>query len=135
MATKRDRWDDLEAYIAALQTALNVANWKVTIARDASDVEAWADINPHEQNATAELRISHDFWRQTPEMQRDVLVHEVLHLVTARLDQTVEALEDAMGKVLWAVFEPQYENATERAVDHLAKIIAPSIPLPNFPKA
>lgn len=135
MATKRDRWDDLEAYVLDLQTALNVVNWKVTIARDASDVEAWADINPHEQHATAELRISHDFWRQTPEMQRDVLVHEVLHLVTARLDQTVEALEDAMGKILWAVFDPQYENATERVVDHLAKVIAPSIPLPDFPKA
>ena len=135
MAAKRDRWDDLEAYIAELQAALNVANWKVTIARDASDVEAWADINPHEQNATAELRISHDFWRQTPEMQREVLIHEILHLVTARLDQTVEALEDAMGKVLWAVFDRQYENATERAVDHLAKVIAPSIPLPDFPKA
>lgn len=135
MATKRDKWDDLEAYVTEVQAALNVANWKVSVARDASDVEAWADINPHEQNQTAELRISHDFWRQTPEMQREVLIHEVLHLVTARLDQTVEALEEAMGKVLWAVFEPQYENATERTVDHLAKVIAPSIPLPDFPKA
>ena len=135
MATKRDRWDDLEAYVADLQVALNVSPWKVTIARDASDVDSWADINPHEQNATAELRISHDFWRQTPEMQREVLTHEILHLVTARLDQTVEALEDAMGKVLWAVFEPQFVNATERSVDHLAKIFAPTFPLPDFPKA
>lgn len=134
MATKRDRWDDLEAYVADLQAALNVSHWKVTIARDASDVDSWADINPHEQNATAELRISHDFWRQTPEMQREVLTHEILHLVTARLDQTVEALEDAMGKVLWAVFEPQFVNATERTVDHLAKIFAPTIQLPDFPK-
>jgi hypothetical protein len=135
MATKRDRWDDLESYVADLQAALNVANWKVSVAREASDVDAWADINPHEQNHTAELRVSHDFWKQTPEQQREVLVHEILHLVTARLDQTVEALEDAMGKVLWAVFEPQYENATERAVDQLARIIAPTIPLPDFPKA
>jgi hypothetical protein len=134
MAAKRDRWDDLEAYVSEIQTALNVAHWKVSIARDASDVDAWADINPHEQNHTAELRISHDFC-QTPEMQREVLTHEMLHLVTARLDQTVEALEDAMGKVLWAVFEPQYENATERAVDQLARVIAPFIPLPDLPKA
>lgn len=135
MATKRDRWDEVEAYVAELQTALNVAHWKITIARDASDVDAWADINPHEQNHTAELRLSHDFWRQSPEMQREVLTHEMLHLVTARLDQTVEALEDAMGKVVWAVFEPQFENAAERTVDHLARVIAPTIPLPDFPKA
>jgi hypothetical protein len=135
MATKRDRWDDLEAYVSEIQDALNVANWKVTIARDASDIDSWADINPHEQNLTAELRVSHDFWRQTPEHQRETLVHEVLHLVTARLDQTVEALEDALGKVIWSVFERQFENATERTVDHLAKVIAPFLPLPEFPKA
>ena len=134
MATKRDRWEELEAYVANLQAALNVATWKITITREASDVEAWADINAHEQNETAELRVSHDFWRQTPELQREVLTHEILHLVTARLDQTVEALEDAFGKILWALFEPQYENATERTVDHLAKVIAPTLPLPNFPK-
>ena len=135
MPIKRDKWDELEAYVADLQIALNVANWKVTITREASDVEAWADINPHEQNATAELRVSHDFWRQTPDLQRETLVHEIIHLITARLDQTVEALADAMGKVLWAVFEPQFVNATERAVDHLAKVIAPTFPLPSFPKA
>ena len=135
MAAKRDRWDDLETYVSEIQDALNVANWKVSIARDASDIDSWADINPHEQNLTAELRVSHDFWRQTPEMQREVLTHEILHLVTARLDQTVEALEDALGKVVWSVFERQFENATERTVDHLAKVIAPSLPLPDFPKA
>jgi len=135
VATKRDRWDDLEAYVSELQAALNLAHWKVSIARDASDVDAWADINPHEQNHTAELRISHDFWKQTPEHQREILIHEMLHLVTARLDQTVEALEDAFGKVIWAVFEPQYENATERAVDHLARVIAPFVPLPDLPPA
>jgi hypothetical protein len=132
---KQDRFDALESYVAELQEALNVANWKVSVAREASDVEAWADINPHEQNYTAELRVSHDFWRQTPEQQREVLVHEVLHIVTARLDQTVEALEEAFGKVVWAIFEPQYVNATERVVDHLAKVLAPNLPLPAFQKA
>ncbi len=28
-----------------------------------------------------------------------------------------------------------YEDATERVVDHLAKVIAPGLPLPEFPKA
>ena len=40
MATKRDKWDDLESYVAELQVALNVANWKISVARDASDVDA-----------------------------------------------------------------------------------------------
>jgi hypothetical protein len=134
-APKPDRYDVLEAYVADLQAALNVSYWKITVARDASDVEAWADINPHAQAETAELRVSHDFWKQTPELQREGLVHEMMHVVNARLDQTIEAMEEALGKIAWAIFEPQYEDATERVVDHLAKVIAPGLPLPEFPKA
>jgi hypothetical protein len=59
----------------------------------------------------------------------------MLHIVMARLDQTVEAMEEAFGKIAWAIYEPLFEDAAERVVDHLAKVIAPSLPLPEFPKA
>lgn len=129
---KQSKWQALEEYVADLQRALNAAEWRVTIAQEASDVEAWADINPSEVAKTAELRVSHDFWVQSPERQREVLTHEVLHLITARLDATVEALEEPLGKVAWSVFDRQYEMQTERLVDHLAILLAPSIPLPAF---
>jgi len=132
---KPDRFDALESYVAELQEALAITVWKITVVREASDVEAWADINPHEQAETADLRVSYDFWKQTPEHQREILAHEMLHIVTARLDQTVEAMEEAFGKIAWAIFEPQYVNATERMVDHIAKVLAPYLPLPAFPKA
>ena len=134
-AAKPDKYDALEGYVAELQVALNVTYWKITVVRDAADVEAWADINPHSQAETADLRVSHDFWKQTPDHQREVLIHEMLHIVTARLDQTVESIEEAFGKVIWAIYEPLFEDATERVVDHLAKVIAPWVPLPEFPKA
>jgi len=44
-------------------------------------------------------------------------------------------MEEAFGKIAWAIFEPQYVNATERVVDHIAKVLAPNLPLPAFPKA
>ena len=134
-AAKLDRFDALEAYVAELQEALGITIWKITVIREASDVEAWADINPHEQAESAELRVSYDFWKQTPDHQREILIHEMLHIVTARLDQTVESIEEAFGKVIWAIYEPLFEDATERVVDHLAKVLAPNIPLPAFPKA
>lgn len=134
MATqKQTKWEALEQYVADLQRTLNVAEWRITIAHEASDVEAWADINPSEVAKTAELRVSHDFWVQPAERQREVLTHEMLHLLTARLDQTVEALEEPLGKVAWAVFDRQYEMQTERVVDHLAVLFAQSLPLPSFP--
>lgn len=134
MATRSvSKWDALEAYVASIQEALNVRHWEVTVTREASDVEAWADIDPHSQANTATLRVSHDFWEQKPERQREVLIHECLHLVTCRHDQVVENLEDALGKIAWATFEKQHDDAAERVVDHVARVIARWIPLPAFP--
>ena len=132
---KPDKWTLLEEWLIESQTLLYIGDWKVTVVRDASDVDAWADIDPHAQNLTADLRVAHDFWRQEPEKQRLILTHELLHLVTCRTDRVVENLEEALGKVAWAVYEPQYVNATERVVDHIAKVLAPNLPLPAFPKA
>ena len=132
---KPDKWTQLEEWLIESQTLLYVGDWKVTIIKDASDVDAWADIDPHAQNLTADLRVSHDFWRQEPEKQRLILTHELLHLVTCRTDRVVENLEEALGKVAWAVYSPQYDDATERMTDHLVAIVAPSLSLPDFPKA
>jgi len=132
---KPDKWTLLDEWLIESQAALRVADWKVNVVKDASDVDAWADIDPHAQNLTADLRVAHDFWRQEPEKQRLILTHELLHLVTCRTDRVVENLEEALGKVAWAVYEPQYEDATERMTDHLAALIAPLLCLPEFPKA
>lgn len=131
---RRDRWTVLDDWLADAQQTLNLSHWRLSVARDASDVDAWADIDPHAQNLTAELRLAHDFWRQDPERQRLVLTHELLHLATCRTDRVVETLEEALGKVAWAVYGPQYEDASERMIDHLAGVIAQQLPIPNFPK-
>ena len=130
---RRNRWALLDSWLADAQRALNLSHWRLSVARDASDVDAWADIDPHAQNLTAELRVAHDFWRQEPEKQRLILTHELLHLATCRTDRVVETLEEALGKVAWAVYSPQYEDASERMIDHLAGIISQQLPLPNFP--
>jgi Zn-dependent peptidase ImmA (M78 family) len=79
--------------------------------------------------------VSHDFWTQTPEKQRLILTHELLHLVLARYARVSETMEESLGKLAWAVLEPQLEDAEERATEHLARIIAPYLSLPAFPKA
>jgi len=125
---------DLEQYVGMLQGHLNLHQWQIAVVRDASDVEAWADIAPHSQAQTADLRISHDFWSQPAERQREVLVHELIHLVTCRADQLVENLELTLGKIAWSAFELQYEDAAERSVDHMARVLSQGVPLPEFRK-
>jgi hypothetical protein len=129
------KWTALRAYVDELQEFMNLLDWEIKILEAASDLDAWADIDAHEQAPTADLRVSHDFWLQDGEKQRLVLVHELLHLVIARYAQTTESLEDTLGKLAWASFQPQLENTEERAVEHLARMIAPFAALPVLPKA
>ena len=131
-----DKWTALTAYLTELQAGVLLSHWRVSVAQDASDVDAWADISVTSQAAfTAEMRISHDFWRQEPDRQREVLIHELLHLNAHQADSVVDNLEKPLGEIAWAVFSPQYEDATERTVDHMAKVLAQFLPLPEFPKA
>ena len=132
---KQDKFAALRAWVAESQTLMGLAHWEVTIVEAAADVDAWADIEPHPQQPTADLRVAFDFWKQEPEKQRLILTHELLHLVLARYARISENLEESLGKLAWAVIEPQLEDGEERTIEHLARIIAPYLSLPAFPKA
>jgi hypothetical protein len=132
---KQDKFTALRAWVAEAQTVMGLDHWEVTIVEAASDVDAWADIEAHAQQPTADLRVAFDFWKQEPEKQRLILTHELLHLVLARYARISENLEDSLGKLAWAVIEPQLEDGEERTIEHLARIIAPYLSLPAFPKA
>ena len=132
---KQDKFTALRAWVAEAQTVMGLDHWEVTIVEAASDVDAWADIDAHAQQPTADLRVAFDFWKQEPEKQRLILTHELLHLVLARYARISENLEDSLGKLAWAVIEPQLEDGEERTIEHLARIIAPYLSLPAFPKA
>ena len=132
---KQDKFAVLRAWVAEAQTVMGLDHWEVTIVEAASDVDAWADIEAHAQQPTADLRVAFDFWKQEPEKQRLILTHELLHLVLARYARIAENLEESLGKLAWAVIEPQLEDGEERTIEHLARIIAPYLSLPAFPKA
>ena len=132
--SKADRHDALRAYLDEARRLLGLTEWRVTVSRDAADLEAWADIDPHTQANSAELRVSADFWRQTPERQRAILAHELTHLITCRADQVVDHLEEPLGKLAWSVFAPQYETVAEQAVDRVSLLLAPLLPLPRLPR-
>jgi len=134
MAKVQDKFVALRGWVGDAQALLGVESWEVTIVEAASDIDAWADIDAHAQQPTADLRVSHDFWAQTPEKQRLILTHELLHLVLARYARVTETMEEPIGRLAWAILEPQLEDAEERATEHLARIIAPYLSLPNFPK-
>lgn len=134
MAKGQDKFTQLRGWLIDAQVLLGLDHWEITVIEAAADVDAWADIDAHPQQPTADLRVSFDFWKQTPEKQRLILCHELMHLVVSRYARISENLEDALGALAWAVIEPQLEDAEERAVEHMARIVAPYLVVPNFPK-
>lgn len=130
----KDRYQRLEEWIADALIFLELQGWEITINREAADIDAHADIEVSDQRRSADLRISRDFFTQSPEKQRLIIVHELGHVISSRMDCVVENLEEPLGKVAWAVLEPNYIDATERMVEHWARLIAPYLPLPNLGK-
>ena len=122
----------IEAYIADALVTLELQGWEITVSREAADITAHADIEVHDQRRTADLRIARDFFAQSPERQRLILAHELSHIISARLDRVIENLEEPLGKIGYAILEPNFIDATERMVEHFARLIARELPIPNF---
>jgi hypothetical protein len=132
--THIDRLQAVSQWVEEALPVLGLTGWRVIVSKAPSSQDAWAEIEPHSQSQEAELFVAWDLGKQAPEKVREVLTHELVHLITARSDRMVDALEDSLGKLAWSVFEPQWEDATERTVDHIARLLAPGLPLPKLTK-
>ena len=129
---KRDRLALVGDWVNAALPLLNLTAWRVVVAKAPAGQDAWAEIQPNTQSQQAELFIGWDLLNQPAERVREILTHELLHLVTCRADGVVENLEEPLGKQAWAVWHPAYEDAAERMVDDLSRLIAPLLPLLGF---
>lgn len=129
---KSDPYGLIEAYIADALVTLELQEWEITVSREAADITSHADIEVHDQRRTADLRIARDFFAQSPERQRLIIAHELAHVISARLDRIIENLEEPLGKIGYAVLEPNFIDATERMVEHFARLISRELPIPNF---
>ncbi len=69
---------------------------------------------------------------QPPEQQRDTAIHELLHGILKHLDAAGAnpGLEKLLHPDAWGIHVDRHTNAIEKTVHHLARIIAPTMPLP-----
>lgn len=134
----RERHKFWESYIRDVQKRMLLAHWNVVLEREPTDIPgACASVEILDGRHEARIRLREGFDRYTPVEQRHFVVHELVHLHLAPL---AYHLERQGG---WKKGE---ENERERisrghssheeyAVDDLARIIAPSMPLPPKVKA
>ena len=122
-------WKGVEAWITYALTHLNLINWRITLSRIPCESDAWAEIDVHSSEQEATLSLSTEFWRQTSERKRDILTHELVHVLAAPLDRVSENLEGALGSIAYAIHEPTFTQAMEVVTWRVANVLAPSLPL------
>ena len=123
----------LERYISEAQQTLNLGQWKIELEDSPCEDDALAEIEVSENLWQARIRVAHSFFKEKPEEQRDTIVHELIHVHTSGIERSRDRMEKTLGELAWPVFQASMENEVERAVDALAKIVAPTLPIPEFP--
>ncbi len=121
----------IEDWLDLSLPVLNLHNWSITVSRVPCEADAWAEIDVHSSEKDATLSLSTSFWSQSGKRQRDILTHELVHVLAAPVDRVSETLEDVLGVVAFSVYEPNYTQAMEVVTWRVATLVAPLLPLVN----
>lgn len=123
--------DAYTAYLRVLADRLLLRDWDVDLLRDRADCATYAQVVPWDTENFAQVRINEEFFGYEPERQRLYLTHELLHSHTARMGRVVERLEDTLGDNPAVRYARQAMGEEEEiAVHQIARVLAPTLPLP-----
>lgn len=127
---------DVDTYLRRLADLMGLQRWDVYVSVKPSRKDTLATVDPVQGRAVASVRIARDFHAGSTADQVNTLVHELIHLI--HRDQTdIIRVATTSGEVLGtqATYDLLWSTvklATEVMVDHLAAIIAPTMPLPPW---
>jgi hypothetical protein len=137
---KRDR-KALGRYCRELADRLELRDWTINIehaelGNAGTDGErTLADVDTTTGRKLVQVRVCSDFRAFDREKQRHVLVHELVHVHLAALQEQCEYdVADLIGKPADAVFCRSFRRNLEYAVDALASALAKHQPLIDWPE-
>lgn len=140
MTTKR--LDALNKYVQQLASLMNLSHFSIKVSPkytdtvDGTEVFATTTIRP--DGFTATITFAEAFFDESPESQRQLVCHELIHPHTEAFYLYCfgnETVKQSLGKQTFSVFEESGRSLMERTVDQLAHGWAMSLPLPpKFPK-
>lgn len=73
-----------------------------------------------------------DFHEYTPEAQRRVFCHELVHIFIRRFGEMVKSVEKALGPDHFAGFKKITDDAEEEIAEHLEHVLSGLVPLPEI---
>lgn len=126
--------DALAAYVRACADALELRDWRFTLADEPLPIANRADLaasiqcTRHRKHAC--LWIPPSWWDNPPNDRRQTVAHELLHCHAWPVEQAAEALQTNLGDHTWGVFAELHKGAIEDLIDAVADALAPHLPPP-----
>lgn len=117
------RVEQITPYILDIATRMNLKDWDIHIGPEACGEQAHATASFTDGKRNVWVRLEKNFQKRTPEELRYTIAHELVHPHFAGLHIP---LSNGLGPVAAAFVL----NELEMGVDEMAKLLAPSMPLP-----
>lgn len=130
--TKKQR-AKLGSYMREIADRLNLRDWTINLLHEPihSSEYATAQCESVYGRRWADISFCGHFAQLKPELQREVIVHELLHChIPARRDGSWHGLQQLLGMPAYTVFSDAMNQELEHVVDAIANAIAPMLPLP-----
>ena len=123
----------IREYTEELASQMGLADWTIEIRFDPTDTDTYAEIECVYGQRLARIGVNRNWFTYTREMQRDTLVHELVHALIAPLSQMaydmVDALTDNEGAQ--AAAKAALAGSEEWVVDPISIAWAPHMALPE----
>jgi hypothetical protein len=120
------------AYLNANRDVMHLKQWTLKVSNDIPADDSWADVEVSENLWEASVRLSGDFFKETPESQRRILAHELMHVHNAALERLINTLSGVLGSQAYELLEKVWDTEGERVAEALSFVVAEVLPLPDF---
>jgi hypothetical protein len=120
------------AYLHATREVMHLTQWTLKVSNDIPADDSWADIEVSENLWEASIRLSNDFFKETPESQRRILAHELMHVHNAALERLIATLDGVLGSQAFEILDKVWDTEGERVAEALSFVVAERLPLPAF---
>jgi len=124
--------EQVSAYLNAHRDVMHLKQWTLKVSADIPSDDSWADIEVSDNLWEATVRISGDFFKETPESQRRILAHELMHVHLAALERLMGSMEGVLGSQAYEVVDKLWDTEGERVAEALSFVVAEVLPLPDF---
>lgn len=123
-----DEADAIQLYLNQLKGLLDLDQWDVFLSLSSADLSTNASVHPVYGRRVVPVSVNPNWWSYTPDVQRNTLVHELLHVVHNAQTEVIRTSPSSVW--MWRTFERE----TELMVDHLAGVLDKYMPWPITPE-